>query len=446
MAIEIFISYRRSDAGGHARYLFHALRESFDAARIFFDLNTLEAGDDFPAEIETAVRECRVLLALIGPGWLDAGSAGQRRLDDPNDFVRREIAIALAEGKRVIPVLIDKAEVPTAARLPEVLAGLPVHDAHEQHGKTYEYDAHLAQLVRIIGAVPGVAPPRAAGARSAGAGVSAERDKLAFLCDRSAQDEAAGDTVRAQVGSDSRRPFVLVVHGRADEAHDAFVERLEGFSLPRLLKGSPLAQGLRFVRIYDPLPVDGTQASFDRRLREKLAEKLDTGPLDDDAALIATLRALKLAALVVVVTWRVSELAGEPLLPLQRVFDHWARLADLPSRSLLGCIVCIKYDQAAARGGFLKRLFASSDDRAARLRAAIDASVAGFAQDPRVAWCVAKELPSVTVADLDRWAAEVGRLVGRLGITEAGLHAIIGADARPMEAVLPELQRLVAAN
>jgi hypothetical protein len=60
-----------------------------------------------------------------------------------------------------------------------------------------------------------------------------------------------------------------------------------------------------------------------------------------------------------------------------------------------------------------------------------------------VAWCVARELPSVTVADLDRWVLEVARLIGRFSVAEDRLQAIIGGAARPMEGVLTELEKLV---
>jgi hypothetical protein len=439
--IEIFISYRRSDAGGHARYLFHALREAFEPQRIFFDLNSLEAGEDFPAEIDAAVRECRVLLALIGPGWVDAAAEGRRRLDDPQDFVRREIALALELGKRVVPVLIDRAALPSAAQLPAALAALPLRDAHEQHGKTYEYDAHLAELVRLLAALPGVSPPRA---RAAAGALVAERDRLPVLCDRSLQDDAAADTVRAELRGTARRPIVLVLHGRADEEHHAFVERLEGFSLPRLLKGTPFGAGLQFVRINDALPVDAGAAAFDRRLRERLADALEAGSVDDDAALLRQLQQLKLGTLVVVLSWRASELAGDPLAPLQRVFEYWANFPPLAPRQLAGCIVCLKYDRAGAAGLWQRLL--GRGDRSAALRAAVEASAQRFGADPRLAWCVARELPSVTVADLDRWVLEVARLIGRFSVSEERLQAIIGGEARPMQAVLPELGKLVAAT
>lgn len=443
MAIDVFISYRRSDAGGHARTLYYRLRDAFGEARLFFDRSSIEPGDDFPAEIDAAVRECRVLLALIGPGWLVAGDDGKRRLDDPRDFVRREIALALAVGKRVIPVLLDEAKLPTERDLPAPLAGLLRRDVHEQHGKTYEYDAQLARLVELIAAVPGVAPPRPAGGAGS-AGARGDTDGLSVLCDRSLQDDAAGEAVRAELRAGARRPIVLVLHGRTDEAHWAFVERLERFSLPRLLKGSAFAGGLKFAALTEALPADVDQAGFDRRLRSRLAERLDLPDADDDDALLAQMRRLKIGTLVAVLTWSASELTGDPALVLQRVSDYWARFPRLPERVLAGCIVCLKYDGAAG-GGWVKRLFGGGG-RADALRAAVERSRGTLGADPRLAWCVAGELPSVTVADLDRWVDEVRRLTGRFSVAEDRLQAIIGGDTRPMQQVLPALDALVAGH
>lgn len=105
---DIFISYRRTDAAGHARALHRDLCLSFPPERIFFDRESIESGEKFHERIRAAVTACQVLLALIGPGWLNAqGPDGSRRLDDPEDVVRGEIALALRLNKPVIPVLFD---------------------------------------------------------------------------------------------------------------------------------------------------------------------------------------------------------------------------------------------------------------------------------------------------------------------------------------------------
>ena len=113
----IFISYRRRDAGGHSRALHDYLSGRFGEGRIFFDRSTIESSYVFPDTLRQGVERCAILLALIGPEWLEVrGDDSSGRLDDADDFVRREIALALEQGKKVIPVLFDDTPVPPRDR------------------------------------------------------------------------------------------------------------------------------------------------------------------------------------------------------------------------------------------------------------------------------------------------------------------------------------------
>ena len=89
------------------------------------DIDTIALGDDFVKAIEKTVGECDVLIAVIGARWLASKNEQDgRRLDDPEDFVRREIATALKRDIRVIPVLVDGASMPRATELPDDLKPL----------------------------------------------------------------------------------------------------------------------------------------------------------------------------------------------------------------------------------------------------------------------------------------------------------------------------------
>jgi hypothetical protein len=440
--IEIFISYRRSDAAGHARALHRALREFFDTERIFFDRESIESGDDFPDRISDSVRECRVLLALVGPDWLSASANGKRRLDDPGDFVRQEIALALREGKKVIPVLFDDTPLPGRDKLPDLLSEFAGTDFLGLTGKTFEYEAQLQELVRLLAKVPGVSPARVRAEGKPGV-VVADREKLAYLCDRSRQDRGAGEIIREHLGLERHRPFVLVVHGRVEELHHAFVERLRGFSLPRILRGSAVTQRIEFVDVFEPLPYEAGQPAFDRRMRQILGERFERETLDDDRDLLPLMNAGKAAGLIAVVKWRSSEIERDAMAPLQCLFDYWSRFPDVNGRVVVGCIVCLKYDKGAARGNWFSRVFSAAADPTEKLREAVHASSGKFGGDPRLTWQVLEELPSVTVADLDRWVEEVRALVGGIRINEDQMQAIIGDRPRPMQDVLPKLEELV---
>jgi hypothetical protein len=125
----IFISYRREDTAGYARSLTDALAARFGQEAIFRDVDTLGPGEDFPDAIAAAVAQCDVLVALIGDKWLTAEKAGKRRLDDPRDFVRLEVAAALDRDILVIPVLLEHARMPSAEELPENLVELADRNA-----------------------------------------------------------------------------------------------------------------------------------------------------------------------------------------------------------------------------------------------------------------------------------------------------------------------------
>jgi hypothetical protein len=158
---KVFISYRRSDAAGYTRALHRELCRRFDARFAFLDRAGIEVGDDFPQHLRTAVERCVVSLVVVGPGWLDARAAdGSRRLDDPTDFVRLEVALALASGKVVIPVLLDDAPMPLADQLPDVLKPFARCDTFLLRGKDYEYERQLEDLVKQLARRTGLAPTR----------------------------------------------------------------------------------------------------------------------------------------------------------------------------------------------------------------------------------------------------------------------------------------------
>ena len=145
----IFISYRRDETAYPAGWLYDRLAQHFGAGQIFKDVDSIELGDDFVQVITRAVGSCDVLLALIGEQWLTITDAqGQRRLNDPDDFVRLEIEAALARDVRIIPILVDGARMPNADELPAGLASLTRRQALELSPSRFEYDT--SRLLKIL--------------------------------------------------------------------------------------------------------------------------------------------------------------------------------------------------------------------------------------------------------------------------------------------------------
>ena len=154
MAQRIFISYRRDDSRGYAGRLQGDLSRRYTDEHVFRDIE-IPPGADFGEYITSLVDKCNVVLAIIGPGWLDARNReGERRLDDPQDWVRLEIERALArDGVEVIPVLVDGARLPPREELPESLLPLRRRNAFELSDRRWDYDVeelgkHLDVLLR----------------------------------------------------------------------------------------------------------------------------------------------------------------------------------------------------------------------------------------------------------------------------------------------------------
>ncbi len=122
----VFLSCRRGDTADVCGRMYDSLARTFGKGRLFKDVNNLRPGADFGEAITSILPKCQATLVLIGPQWLSAADDdGRRRLDEPNDWVRVEVEMALnAGGLHVVPVLVNGATMPRAEELPASLHGL----------------------------------------------------------------------------------------------------------------------------------------------------------------------------------------------------------------------------------------------------------------------------------------------------------------------------------
>ena len=142
----VFVSYRREDTRHVAGRLADRLVERF---QVFMDMDTIEPGTDFTDVIRRAVNDCDVFLSVIGTQWTTVeDERGQRRLDDPNDWVVAETAAALRRNAPVIPVLVDGARMPARSELPEALASLS-----SRQGMTLRHESFSSDVGRLIAAI-----------------------------------------------------------------------------------------------------------------------------------------------------------------------------------------------------------------------------------------------------------------------------------------------------
>jgi formylglycine-generating enzyme required for sulfatase activity len=154
MVAKVFISYRRDNSNYQTRMIHEAFSRVLPWEHIFMDVDLIAFGADFRKILRSRVDECEVLLALIGPNWLNATDPKTkgRRLDDPSDFVRIEIGEALVRGIPVVPVLIDGTPMPEVDLLPDDLKELVDQEAGFVEYRTFHAD--VEQLIRKLGLTP----------------------------------------------------------------------------------------------------------------------------------------------------------------------------------------------------------------------------------------------------------------------------------------------------
>jgi hypothetical protein len=142
---KIFISYRREDAAAYAGRLCDRLNAALSADRVFMDVEDIRPGEDFEQAIQEKIAGCEVVLAVIGPRWLEIMS---KRGGQGDDFVRQELSAALERQITVIPVLVGGARMPAPADLPPELERLSRRNAVELSDTRFDRDvAHLSELL-----------------------------------------------------------------------------------------------------------------------------------------------------------------------------------------------------------------------------------------------------------------------------------------------------------
>ena len=141
---KVFISYRRSDSAAYAGRVWDRLERDLGRHSLFMDVAAIPFGTNLTKVVHEEVAKCGVLLAMIGPNWLDA------RLDDPNDLVRIEIAQALQRGIPVIPIFLDldSATIPKADQLPKDLKELASRKGMHIHHASFHDD--MNRLIRAL--------------------------------------------------------------------------------------------------------------------------------------------------------------------------------------------------------------------------------------------------------------------------------------------------------
>ena len=143
----IFISYRRSDSRAETERIYDGLVDEFGRDRVFKDADDIPLGADLAKHLEQVLGRCKVVLVIIGKTWASVTEAdGTLRLNNPDDFVRREVELALKRDIPVIPVLLEGAIMPRRDQLP-----ISLHPLLRRKSANIAYDpdfhTHMRRLV-----------------------------------------------------------------------------------------------------------------------------------------------------------------------------------------------------------------------------------------------------------------------------------------------------------
>jgi tetratricopeptide (TPR) repeat protein len=239
----IFISYRGDDSRSYAALLFSELARQFGSDSVFLDSESIPAGSDFRDHLIARVRNSAVVLAVIGPRWLVAAGTneGVRKIDEPQDWLRRELAEAFFRGIPVVPVLTDGAEMPRAGDLPAELTAL----ARCQYRRLRRRDAS-GDIARLVADLTAISSTLAAAARLrdsssrrrpiqpitgrlAAWGVrQALRDSDAFNSNYHASLDSALDELHSLVTQKlAKEPALAMLEAAPDAVQDRTARRLE---------------------------------------------------------------------------------------------------------------------------------------------------------------------------------------------------------------------------
>lgn len=152
MSAPIFISYRRDETAAEAQWITKELKTRYGEGAAFIDVTDIPDGAKWPEHLRAAIEVASTILVVIGRRWLSKPDGRRRRrIDQPDDWVRKEVEYALASAdKTVIPVLVDGASMPERDNLPEAIVELCDRQSRTLRRDSFapDLDTLMAHLAR----------------------------------------------------------------------------------------------------------------------------------------------------------------------------------------------------------------------------------------------------------------------------------------------------------
>lgn len=156
--MQIFLNYRTADEPFGVALIEQALSDRFGSEAVFFASRSIDLGASWESEMFTAVTRSTALLAVMGRYWRGAvDERGNAQIDNPDDFVRREILAAIQLGKTVIPIRLGVPR-PKASEIPAELHTLLAKQDIELAFRTTRRDLDRLES-KLRRAIPGLPTP-----------------------------------------------------------------------------------------------------------------------------------------------------------------------------------------------------------------------------------------------------------------------------------------------
>ncbi|MDQ3916918.1 MAG: TIR domain-containing protein [Acidobacteriota bacterium] len=160
--LKIVICYRREDSVDSTGRLYRDLSSHFNRRLrnylnrkvvVVRDFDSIPAGTQYEDYIKEEIEASAAVLTVIGNDWLKVTNpqTGHRRIDEPEDTLRKEIMTALSLEKPLIPVLVERAKMPEREALPDALKPLATMNAREVNDP--EWDAGSRRLIKDLEAI-----------------------------------------------------------------------------------------------------------------------------------------------------------------------------------------------------------------------------------------------------------------------------------------------------
>lgn len=136
------MSYRHAEGGSWvARNVAAELSKYLGPDAVFYDTSSIPGALEWSEVIHQSILQSSACLVLIHPGWI------QKEIFNPDDWVHREISLALQRALFVVPVVVDGARMPLPKELPDNLKPLLALQAAFIEGRS---DASLVATTDIL--------------------------------------------------------------------------------------------------------------------------------------------------------------------------------------------------------------------------------------------------------------------------------------------------------